>query len=53
MMLLEPKKMMMVVIKIIVEVIWQWLEKSIVGEALGISKLWPTTLQEVRQDSLS
>ena len=41
MMLLKPKKMVMVVI--IVEVIWQWLEKSIVGEALRISKLWPTT----------
>ena len=37
--------MVMVVIKIIVEVIKQWLEKSIVGEALGISKVWPTTLR--------
>ena len=45
MMLLKPKKMVMVVIivEVIVEVIWQWFEKSIVGEALRISKLWSTT----------
>ena len=52
MMLLKPKKMVMVVIivEVIVEVIWQWLEKSIVGEALRISKLWPTTpLGQTRQ----